>query len=159
MRYAKDTVEQYLHAFFTGDSATARRYLADDLSFSGPSASFASAEALLRASAHVGSSVRAVNNRGGAAPRGAWPSRRDQRPVGRATVGRVRRTRRRSPSPRLRNTGITLGGFAPGPLPAVGRFAGGAYSSSLSPPRITKESSTTSTRIASCSLFIALIQV
>src|SRR5215211_4730871 len=61
MRPAKDTVEQYLNAFYTGDSATARQYLADDLSFSGPSASFASAEAFLRASAHVGSGVRAVN--------------------------------------------------------------------------------------------------
>jgi YHS domain-containing protein len=60
MRPAKDTVEQYLHAFYTGDSATARRYLAVDLSFSGPSASFASADAFLRASAHVGSSVRAL---------------------------------------------------------------------------------------------------
>jgi YHS domain-containing protein len=63
MRQEKETVEQYLHAFYTGDSATARRYLADDLMFSGPSASFSSADAFLRASAHVGSRVRAVHTR------------------------------------------------------------------------------------------------
>jgi YHS domain-containing protein len=40
---------------------TARQYLANDLSFTGPSASFTSAEAFLRASAHVGSSVRTVH--------------------------------------------------------------------------------------------------
>jgi len=61
MRPAQDIVEQYLHAFYTGNSATARRYLANGLAFSGPNASFASAEAFLRASAHVGSSVRTVN--------------------------------------------------------------------------------------------------
>ena len=61
MRRAQDIVEQYLHAFYTGNPATARRYLRDGLAFSGPNASFASAEAFLRASAHVGSSVRAVN--------------------------------------------------------------------------------------------------
>ena len=60
MRSAKDTVEQYLTAFYAGDRDTARRLLADHLVFSGPSASFSSAEAFLRASAHVGTSVQAV---------------------------------------------------------------------------------------------------
>ena len=63
MRQPKETVEQYLSAFYTGDSETAGRYLADDLAFSGPSASFSSAEGFLRASAHVGRSVRAVHTR------------------------------------------------------------------------------------------------
>jgi YHS domain-containing protein len=63
MRQAKDTVEQYLSAFYTGDRETARTYLADDLAFSAPSATFSSAEAFLRASAHVGSGVRSVHIR------------------------------------------------------------------------------------------------
>ena len=63
MRSATDTVEQYLRAFYAGDREMARRYLADHLVFSGPSASFSSADQFLRASAHVAKSVSTVQPR------------------------------------------------------------------------------------------------
>lgn len=63
MQTPSDTVEQYLRALYTGESDAARQYLADDLAFSGPSASFRSADAFVRASAHVAKGVRAVHTR------------------------------------------------------------------------------------------------
>jgi SnoaL-like domain len=63
MAHARDVVEQFFHAFYTGDTQTARRYLCDDMSCSGPAASFASADDYLRASRHVGAMVRAVETR------------------------------------------------------------------------------------------------
>jgi YHS domain-containing protein len=63
MAHARDIVEPFFRAFYAGDTHTARRYLRDDLSFSGPAASFASADDYLRASHHVGTLVRAVETR------------------------------------------------------------------------------------------------
>ncbi len=60
MRSTRETVEQYMRAFYAGDHQTARHYLSDDLVFSGPSASFSSPDAFLRASAHVAKSVSTV---------------------------------------------------------------------------------------------------
>ena len=60
MRSSRETVEQYLRAFYAGDLDVARQYLSDDVAFSGPGASFRSADQLLRAGAHVAKSVSAV---------------------------------------------------------------------------------------------------
>jgi YHS domain-containing protein len=60
MGSATDTVEQYLRAFYAGDHEVARRYLSDHLVFSGPGASFRSADQFLRASAHAAKSVSTV---------------------------------------------------------------------------------------------------
>jgi YHS domain-containing protein len=53
MANARDIVEQYFAAFWAEDSQTARDYLADDLSFSGPAAAFTGADVYLQATAHV----------------------------------------------------------------------------------------------------------
>jgi YHS domain-containing protein len=63
MGNARDIVEQFFRAFYAGQTQTARRFLRDDLRFSGPAASFASADEYLRASEHVASMVRAVETR------------------------------------------------------------------------------------------------
>jgi YHS domain-containing protein/ketosteroid isomerase-like protein len=55
-----DIVRAYLDAFYHGDVHAARRYLADDLSFAGPNATFHSADDYLRVTAHVAAGVRAV---------------------------------------------------------------------------------------------------
>jgi len=55
-----DIVRAYLDAFYHGDALTARHYLADDLSFAGPNATFHSADDYLRLTAHVAAGVRAV---------------------------------------------------------------------------------------------------
>jgi YHS domain-containing protein len=59
MPSARDIVEQYFRAHYAGDTDIARQYLADNLSFRGPAASFASADEYLRASEHA---VRAVKH-------------------------------------------------------------------------------------------------
>jgi YHS domain-containing protein len=56
----RDTVERYFAAVWGGDTQAARRYLADDLSFSGPGAAFTTADAYLQASEHARRAVRAV---------------------------------------------------------------------------------------------------
>jgi YHS domain-containing protein len=53
MTQARDVVERYLAASYSGDAHAARRYLADDLAFAGPGAAFSTADAYLRASAHA----------------------------------------------------------------------------------------------------------
>jgi YHS domain-containing protein/limonene-1,2-epoxide hydrolase len=53
MTEARDVVERYLAAYYSGDAQEARRYLADDLTFAGPGAASATADAYLRASAHA----------------------------------------------------------------------------------------------------------
>jgi Cu+-exporting ATPase len=63
MSNAREIVERFVDALYAGQSQTARRFLRDDLRFSGPAASFASAEAYLRASHHVAAMVRAVETR------------------------------------------------------------------------------------------------
>jgi Cu+-exporting ATPase len=60
---AREIVERYLGAFWGGDSATARRYLADDLSFAGPAATISGADAYLRASEHARRGARGVETR------------------------------------------------------------------------------------------------
>ncbi len=63
MADARDIVDRFVGAFYGGDIPTGRQYLADDLSFVGPAATFRSADDLLRASAHVAPGVRAVEQR------------------------------------------------------------------------------------------------
>jgi len=60
---AADIVHKYLSAFYGGDLQTARQYLADDMSFSGPAATFAGADAYLRATQHVMHAVNGVEKR------------------------------------------------------------------------------------------------
>jgi hypothetical protein len=55
-----DIVRRYFDAFYAGDSATARQYLADDFSFVGPEARFSSADNFIKASAHVSRAVKSV---------------------------------------------------------------------------------------------------
>jgi YHS domain-containing protein len=57
---ARDIVERYFAAIWGGDSQAARRYLADDLSFSGPGAAFTTADAYLRASEHARRAAKGV---------------------------------------------------------------------------------------------------
>lgn len=59
----KMIVERFVAAYYGGDRPTARRYLADDLSFAGPAATFSTADDFLRASAHVARGVQAVTTR------------------------------------------------------------------------------------------------
>jgi len=63
MANARDIVERYFDAFWSGDSQTARRYLADDLTFVGPAAEFSSADVYLRASEHARRAVKGVETR------------------------------------------------------------------------------------------------
>jgi YHS domain-containing protein len=60
MSSARDVVEQYLDAYYRGDFPTARRYLANDLSFAGPGVTFATADDYLRASRHAVRQVKGV---------------------------------------------------------------------------------------------------
>ncbi len=59
----KDIVERYLTASYCGDRAIARQYLADDLTFVGPAASFSGADVYLRASEHVARAVKRLELR------------------------------------------------------------------------------------------------
>lgn len=63
MTDARAIVERYFGAFWGGDTHTARRCLADDLSFSGPGAAFTSADAYRRASEHARRVVKGVEKR------------------------------------------------------------------------------------------------
>src|SRR5262245_20192222 len=62
----KAIVEQYLRAFYGGQDASARnsgsirRWLADDLSFSGPRAAFSTADTYLRAADHARRAARGL---------------------------------------------------------------------------------------------------
>jgi Cu+-exporting ATPase len=60
---AREIVERYFGAFWGGDSATARRDLADDLAFAGPAATISGADAYLRASEHARRAVNGVETR------------------------------------------------------------------------------------------------
>lgn len=59
MNAAGRIVEEYLHAFYAG-GREARKFLADDFAFVGPSARFDGADAFLKASAHVAPTVTRV---------------------------------------------------------------------------------------------------
>jgi YHS domain-containing protein len=59
MANARSIVEQFIGALYGGDPQTARQYLADNLSFRGPAASFDTADTYLKATGHA---VRAVKN-------------------------------------------------------------------------------------------------
>jgi YHS domain-containing protein len=59
MPHTGDIVERYLRALYADDSDTARQYLADNLSFRGPAASFVGADDYLKATEHA---VRAVKH-------------------------------------------------------------------------------------------------
>lgn len=63
MANARDIVEQFFSAFYRGDDQTARQYLADDLSFSGPAATFSTADEYLKVSGHVGRMAKGVERR------------------------------------------------------------------------------------------------
>jgi YHS domain-containing protein len=63
MAHAGDIVERYLHALYAGDTDTARQYLADNLSFRGPAASFAGADDYLKAIEHAVRAVKRVDMR------------------------------------------------------------------------------------------------
>jgi len=55
MTNAADIVERYFTAFYAGDGSTARQYLRDDnFSFSGPNATFDSADRYAKMADHVG---------------------------------------------------------------------------------------------------------
>jgi YHS domain-containing protein len=60
MTHTSDIVEQFFAAFWGGDSQTARHYLADDLSFAGPAATFTGADVFLKASEHAWRAVKEV---------------------------------------------------------------------------------------------------
>jgi Cu+-exporting ATPase len=57
---AVEVVRRYSAAFYAGDREAARRCLAPDFVFVGPSATFRGADAFLRASGHVAPGVRGV---------------------------------------------------------------------------------------------------
>ena len=57
----REIVEQYFSALYSGDAPAARGYLADDLSFSGPAASFSNADQYLRATKHAVHVVSSVH--------------------------------------------------------------------------------------------------
>lgn len=58
-----EIVEKFLAAYYGGDAAAARPYLADDFMFTGPAATFSSADAFLRTVLHVARSVQTVVTR------------------------------------------------------------------------------------------------
>ena len=53
MTTSRDIVERFLGAYYAAKSDMARQYLADDVSFVGPSAMFNSADQFLKTAAHV----------------------------------------------------------------------------------------------------------
>ena len=55
MTHPQEVVERFMRAFYAGDTETARRYLRDDVSFTGPAATFTSADDYLSTAAHVAS--------------------------------------------------------------------------------------------------------
>jgi Cu+-exporting ATPase len=56
----RSLVQAYLNAFYSGDATTARRLLADDFHFTGPSAHFHSADDFLKAAGHAATGTRSV---------------------------------------------------------------------------------------------------
>ena len=60
MTHPQEVVDHFRRAFYAGDTVTARRYLCDDVLFTGPAASFTSADDYLSASAHVASMVHNI---------------------------------------------------------------------------------------------------
>jgi YHS domain-containing protein len=58
-----DIVERYFTALYAGDSETARQYLAENVSFRGPAASFSGADNYLKATEHVVRAVKRVDKR------------------------------------------------------------------------------------------------
>src|SRR5262245_26797289 len=58
MSNPKAIVERYIGALYGGDGGTARRCLADDVSFQGPAAKFSGADAYMKASAHAVGAVK-----------------------------------------------------------------------------------------------------
>ena len=60
MANTREIVEQYFTALYAGDATAARHYLADDLSFRGPAASFSNADQYLRATEHAVRAARGV---------------------------------------------------------------------------------------------------
>jgi YHS domain-containing protein len=63
MQNAGTFVDDYLRALYSGDLDSARQYLADDLSFQGPAAAFATADDYLRATRHAAGVVKGVEVR------------------------------------------------------------------------------------------------
>ena len=58
MTNAVDIVERYFTAFYAGDGSTARQYLRDDkFSFTGPNATFDSADSYVKVAEHAGGSL------------------------------------------------------------------------------------------------------
>jgi hypothetical protein len=62
MTTPRDIVERFLGTVYAANSDMARQYLADDVSFVGPSATFNSADQFLKTAAHV-AAVRATHIR------------------------------------------------------------------------------------------------
>lgn len=60
LRRGKETVINFLNAFYLGDRDEAKRYLADDFSFRGPTASFSTAEEYLKSSEHAKRLLRGI---------------------------------------------------------------------------------------------------
>jgi YHS domain-containing protein len=63
MTQTPEIIERYHQAFYGGDAATARQYLADEFSFEGPAGTIHGPDAFLRASAHVGRGVKSTERR------------------------------------------------------------------------------------------------
>jgi YHS domain-containing protein len=63
MKNAGEIVERYFTALYAGDRQTARLYLADNVSFRGPAASFSGADTYLKATEHAVRAVRRVDKR------------------------------------------------------------------------------------------------
>ena len=61
MTHPREVVEHFMRAYYAGDTETARRYVRDDVSFTGPAASFTSADDYLSTSAHAASMLREIN--------------------------------------------------------------------------------------------------
>ena len=57
----RDTVTAYLDALYAGDLTTARRYLADQFSFTGPAARFSDPDRYLNATLHAAQAVRRLH--------------------------------------------------------------------------------------------------
>ena len=63
MNNAGEIVERYFTALYAGDLETARQYLADNVSFRGPAASFSGADTYLKATQHALRALKRVDKR------------------------------------------------------------------------------------------------
>jgi len=63
MNNAGEIVERYFTALYAGDLETARQYLADNVSFRGPAASFSGADTYLKATQHAVRALKRVDKR------------------------------------------------------------------------------------------------